>query len=69
MPVSALTIAVAIVIPADGPSFGIAPAGHVDVQGVLLERLARDAQVCGMGARPRQARASGLAHDLAEAGR
>ena len=56
MPVSALTIAVAMVMPADGPSLGMAPAGHVDVERVLLERLARDAQLRGVGPDPGQRR-------------
>ena len=66
MPVRALTMAVAMVMPADGPSLGMAPAGHVDVQGVLLEDLARDAQLGRVGADPGQARPGRLAHHLAE---
>ena len=66
MPVRALTMAVAIVIPADGPSLGMPPAGHVDVQRVLLEDLALDAELRGVGAGPRQAGSRRLAHDLAE---
>ena len=66
MPVSALTMAVAIVIPADGPSLGMAPAGNVDVQGVLLEDLALDAEARGVGADPRERRAGRLLHDVAE---
>ena len=38
---SADTIAVAMVTPADGPSLGIAPAGHVHVQVVLVEESRR----------------------------
>ena len=44
-PVSRLAMAVAMVTPADGPSLGVAPAGHVDVQRVLLEGAGVDAQL------------------------
>ena len=37
MPVSTETIEVTIATPADGPSFGVAPSGHVDVDVALLE--------------------------------
>ena len=66
MPVKALTMAVAMVMPADGPSLGMAPAGHVDVQGVLLEGLALDAQALGVGPDPGQAGTRRLAHHLAQ---
>ena len=66
MPVSALTMAVAMVMPADGPSLGMAPGRHVDVERVLLERLARDAQRAGVGADPGQAGTGRLAHHLAQ---
>src|SRR3954465_11759874 len=71
MPVSADTIAVAIVTPAEGPSLGMAPAGRgavlgggarpdVDVQGVLLEFVALDAELAGVAADPRQGGTGGL---------
>ena len=39
---------------------------HVDVQRVVLEDLARDAELGGVGTGPRQAGSRRLAHDLAE---
>ncbi len=49
-PRAADTIAVAIVTPADGPSFGIAPAGHVHVQILLAQELRGDAERVGVAA-------------------
>ena len=56
MPVRALTMAVAIVMPADGPSLGMAPAGTW-MWSVFFSKISRvDAELAGVGARPRQAR-------------
>ena len=66
MPVKALTIAVAIVIPADGPSLGMPPAGTW-MWSVFFSKTSRSMPSCGrVGPDPRQAGPSGLAHDLAE---
>ena len=43
-PRAADTIAVAIVTPADGPSFGIAPAGTWTCRSCLLRNSGRDAE-------------------------
>src|SRR6185436_17270547 len=48
------------------PVLGDAAGRDVDVEGVLLEHLPRDAQLLGVGSRPRQAGPGGLPHDLAE---
>ena len=64
-PESADTIAVAIAMPADGPSFGIAPAGHVDVH-VALEHAVVDRQPVGVRPRERPRGARRLLHHVAE---
>ena len=66
MPVRALTMAVAMVMPADGPSLGMATGRDVDVERVLLEHGPLDAELPGVGTDPRQAGSRRLAHDLAE---
>jgi hypothetical protein len=48
MPVRPLTIAVAIVIPADGPSFGIAPAGTW-MWSVFFSNVSRGMPSSGVG--------------------
>ena len=66
MPVRALTIAVAIVIPADGPSLGMAPAGTW-MWSVFFSKISRGMPSSRrMRPGPRQAGSSRLAHDLAE---
>ena len=47
-PESSDASAVNIVTPADGPSFGTAPAGHVDVHVLVLEHVVRDAELLGV---------------------
>ena len=66
MPVRALTMARAIVMPADGPSLGMAPAGTW-MWRVFFSKTSRvDAELAGMGPGPRQAGPGALAHDLAQ---
>ena len=43
-PVSSEVSAVAMVTPADGPSFGHGAGGHVDVDVHVLEEVGRDAE-------------------------
>ena len=66
MPVSALTIAVAIAMPADGPSFGVRAGRNVHVQIALAMKLAIDAEHAGARARVAQRRARRLLHHVAE---
>ena len=66
MPVNALTIAVAIVMPADGPSLGIPPAGTWMWRVFFSKTLALDAQLGRVGPDPRQGGPGGLPHHLAE---
>ena len=63
---SADTIAVAIAMPADGPSFGIAPAGTWMWTSRSNTRLVGDAQPVGVGPRVRPRGARGLLHHVAE---
>ena len=66
MPVSALTMAVAMVTPADGPSLGMAPAGTWMCM-VFFSKTSRSMpRSGGVGARPGQAGAGRLAHDVAQ---
>ena len=66
MPVKALTMAVAIVIPADGPSLGMPPAGTW-MWRVFFSKTSRLMPSCaGVGADPGEARPRRLAHHLAE---
>ena len=66
MPVSAETIAVAIVTPADGPSLGMAPAGTW-MWSVFFSNVSRGMPSSLACARdPRQSGPSRLAHDLAQ---
>jgi hypothetical protein len=58
-------MASAIVMPAEGPSLGMPPP-DVDVQRVLLERLAIDAQLVAVCADPRETGTCRLAHHLAQ---
>ena len=48
-PVSRDTSAVVMVTPADGPSLGIAPAGTMDVDVRLVEKVFADAELLGLG--------------------
>ena len=66
MPVSAETIAVAMVTPADGPSLGMAPAGTW-MWRVCFSNCSRAMpSVGGVRPDPGQRRASGLAHHVAQ---
>ena len=65
-PVSSDTSAVTIVTPAEGPSFGMAPDGHVQVDLGRLEEVRVDAELARVGAHPRQRGARRLLHHVAE---
>ena len=66
MPVKALTRAVAIVMPAEGPSLGMPPAGTW-MCSVFFSKVSRlMPELRRVGTDPRQARSRGLAHDLAQ---
>ena len=66
MPVNALTIAVAMVMPADGPSLGMPPAGTW-MCSVFFSKSSRSMpSSVGVGADPRQGGPGRLAHDLAQ---
>ena len=64
--VSAETSAVAIVMPADGPSFGIAPFGHVNVDVDLLVEVALEPELLGARAHVAHRRLRRLLHHVAE---
>ena len=66
MPVSELTMAVAMVTPAEGPSLGMAPAGTWMCMVLLLEELALDAQARRVGAGPGEPGAGRFAHHVAQ---
>ena len=65
-PVSSEASAVAIVTPADGPSFGIAPAGTWTCMSTLLEEVGRDAEAVGARADVAERRLRRLLHHVAE---
>ena len=65
-PVSCDAIAVAIVTPADGPSFGNRARRHVHVHLGVLEEVRIDAVLLRVRAEPRQRGARRLLHDVAE---
>ena len=65
-PRAAETIAVAIVTPADGPSFGIAPAGTWTCRSCLLRNSGCDAQRFGLLPHVTERGARRLLHDAAE---
>ncbi len=56
----------AIVTPADGPSFGIAPGRDVDVDVGVLEEVGRDAESLGARADVAERRLRRLLHHVAE---
>ena len=64
--VTAERMDVAIVMPADGPSFGIAPFGDVDVDVLLLVEVGLGAVELGPRPHVRERRAGRLLHDVAE---
>ncbi len=66
MRVNALTMARAMVMPADGPSLGMPPAGTWMCSVFFSNSSRCDAQLVGVGADPRQAGAGRLAHHLAQ---
>ncbi len=66
MRVSAETSAVAIVMPADGPSLGIAPFGHVDVDVDVLVEVPLQPELVGARAHVAHRRLRRLLHDVAE---
>ena len=63
---SAETSAVASVMPADGPSFGIAPSGHVNVHVGPLVEVLLDAEFLGLRAHVAHRRLRRLLHHVAE---
>ena len=65
-PVSSETSAVNIATPAEGPSFGIAPAGTWTWMSLALEQLRVDPEPDRAALDQRQRRLRALAHDLAE---
>ena len=66
MPVSALTIAVAMVMPADGPSLGMAPAGTW-MWSVFFSNVSRGMpRLPGVRPDPGECGTSGLAHHLTQ---
>jgi hypothetical protein len=65
-PVTSETIAVAIVTPAEGPSFGHRSGGHVDVDVVLGEPLGIDPEPLRVAAHPGERGVRGLLHHVAE---
>ena len=67
LPVSSDASAVNIVTPADGPSFGIAPAGMWTWRSVFSRKLLVDAEPLGRcDAHERERRLRRLLHDVAE---
>ena len=65
-PVSSDASAVAIVTPADGPSFGTAPAGTWMWMSQVLEEVGRDAEALGARADVAERRLRRLLHHVAE---
>ena len=65
-PVNRLASTVAIVTPAEGPSFGIAPSGKCTCTSALAEAAPRDAEVLGAAAHPRGRGLHRLDHHGAE---
>ena len=61
--------AVAMAIPADGPSFGVAPFRHVDVDVALLEHRRFDAVVDGAGAHIGRCGGNGFLHHVLQVAR
>ena len=53
-------------MPALGPSFGIAPAGNVDVERLALQVVGRDVQLVAVSAHPRERDLRRLLHHVAE---
>ena len=66
---SADAIAVAIVMPAEGPSFGVAPFRNVDVDVDLRVEVRHQAELLRARAHVGHGRVGGLLHHLAEPAR